>query len=213
MVSELVQESSMASSSSHHLPLTLPSVFPPIGFKLDCSNYVLWKSQVLPIVRPYDLEGFLLGTKTQPSESLDDYANPDFGHWHRLDQFLLGWLLLTVTESMLGHVLHCHTSYAVWKTLEQLFSTKSKARILNLRFLLQSTKKGSMSIEDYFLKMKSIAHDLMVAGHPISDDDLVLYILGSIGQEYESIVVNLCKTREKNSIFLNKGKTVISVGN
>ena len=72
-------------------------------------------------------------------------------------------------------------SYAIWKTLEQVFSTKSKAQILNLRFLLQPTKKVSMSVENYFLKMKSIAHDLMVAKHPISDDDLVLYILGGIG--------------------------------
>ena len=127
MVSELIQELSMASPSSHHLPLTFPSVLPPVGVKLDRSNYVLWKSQVLPIVQAYDLEGFLFGTKTHPSESLGDSANPDFVHWHRLDQFLLSWLLLTITESMLGHVLHCHTSYAVWKTLEQLFSNKSKA--------------------------------------------------------------------------------------
>ena len=178
MVSKLIQELSMASPSSHHLPLTLPSVLPPVSVKLDRSNYVLWKSQVLPIVQAYDLEGFLLGTKTQPSESLGNSANPDFVHWHRLDQFLLS-LLLTVTKSMIGNLFSI--SYAIWKTLEQLFSTKSKAQILNLRFLLQPTKKGSMSVENYFLKMKSVAHDLMVAEHPISDDDLVLYILGGIG--------------------------------
>ena len=73
MVSKLIQELSMASPS-------LPSVLPPIGVKLDRSNYVLWKSQVLPIVQAYDLEGFLLGTKTQPSESLSDSANPDSVH-------------------------------------------------------------------------------------------------------------------------------------
>ena len=58
-----------------------------------------------------------------------------------------------------------------------------------------------MSVEDYFLKMKSIAHDLMVAGHPISDDDLVLYILGGIGQEYESVIVNLTS---KDSVTLTE---------
>ena len=74
MVSEII----VASLSSHHLPLTLPSILPPVSVKLDRSNYVLWKSQVLPTVRAYDLEGFLLGTKSQPFETLSDSTNPDF---------------------------------------------------------------------------------------------------------------------------------------
>ena len=54
---------------------------------------------------------------------------------------------------MLGHVIQCTTASEIWKTLEQLFVTKSKARLLHL----QTTKKEVMSIEDYILKMKSIA--------------------------------------------------------
>ena len=48
-----------------------------------------------------------------------------------------------------------------------------------------------MTVEDYFLKMKSLAHGLMLAGQPISDNELILYILSCIGTEYESVVVNL----------------------
>ena len=92
---------------------------------------------------------------------------------------------------MLGHVIHCTTSFEVCKILEQLFFTKSKTRLLHIHFLLQTTKKGSMSIEDYVLKMKSFAHELMSAGHLIPDDELVLFILGGLGPEYESVVVNL----------------------
>lgn len=75
--------------------------------------------------------------------------------------------------------------------MEQLFSTKSKARILNCCFLLQSTKKGSSTVEAYFLKMKSLAHDLALARRPLSEVDLVLFVLGGLGSEYESVVVNL----------------------
>lgn len=39
--------------------------------------------------------------------------------------------------------------------------------------------------------MKTFAHELMIAGQPISDDELVLYILGGLGPEYESVVVSL----------------------
>ena len=80
---------------------------------------------------------------------------------------------------MLGHVVNCNSSFEIWTTLGQLFSSKSKARLLHLRFLLQTTKKGSLSIEDYFMKMKTIAQDLMSAGQSVSDD--VLYILGGLG--------------------------------
>ena len=33
---------------------------------------------MLPTVRAYDLEGFLLGKKSQPSETLSDSTKPDF---------------------------------------------------------------------------------------------------------------------------------------
>ena len=52
-------------------------------------------------------------------------------------------------------------------------------------------KKGSLSIEDYFLKMKTIAQDLISAGQSVSDDELVLYILGGLRSEFDSVVVNL----------------------
>ena len=75
--------------------------------------------------------------------------------------------------------------------LKQLFSTKSKVRALQLRLSLQTLKKGNSSIEDYVLKMKSLATSLIVAGQQISDDELILYILGGLGLEFEFVIVNL----------------------
>ena len=46
-------------------------------------------------------------------------------------------------------------------------------------------------MEEYILKMKGITHDLMAAGQHVSDDKLILYILGGLGSDFESIVVNL----------------------
>ena len=120
------------SATVPHLPIILPSVLPPVSLQLDRSNYAIWKSKVLPTVRAYELEGFLLGTKALPCSTLDDSVNPDFVHWNRLDQFVVSWLLSSISDSMIGHVLHCNMTSVIWKTLEQLFSTKSKARLLHL---------------------------------------------------------------------------------
>ena len=92
------------------------------------------------------------------------------------------------------------------KRLDLLFSTKSKARLLHVRFLLQATKKGIMSIEDYLLKMKSVAHELMSASQLIPNDELVLYILGGLGPEYESVTVNLTF---KDSLTLSEAQYML----
>ncbi|KAL5856992.1 hypothetical protein ACOSQ3_004450 [Xanthoceras sorbifolium] len=55
-----VQASSFPQHLNFHLPL-----------KLDENNYVLWKSQVLPAVRAFDLEEFILGERLCPSKFLD----------------------------------------------------------------------------------------------------------------------------------------------
>ena len=79
---------------------------------------------------------------------------------------------------MLGHVLHYKSASKVWIVLEQTFYAKSKARALQLRLSLQTMKKGNNSVEDYILKMKSLAMSLMAVGQQIIDDELILYILG-----------------------------------
>ena len=161
MVSEQI-ESSMASAPSSPSPqlsptayfsVTLPSALTPISIRLDRSNFTLRRSQILPTVRAYELEGFLIGTQSQPQFRS---VNSDYTHWCRLDQFLLCLILSSMTESMLGHVLYCHTPSEIWKTLEQFSSTRSKARILNLRYLLKSIKKGCSPFhtESMFLYMK-----------------------------------------------------------
>ena len=83
-----------------------------------------------------------------------------------------------MTESMLGHVIRCRNVSEIWNTLEHLFNINSKARTLQLRFLLQSTKKGAMSVEEYMLKMKNVAESLLAVGQTITDKELILYILG-----------------------------------
>ena len=124
------------STTVPHLSIILPSVLPIVSMRLDRSNYAIWKSQFLPTIRAYELEGFLLVTKALPCSTLDDYVNPDFVQCNCLDQLVESWLLSSTSESMIGHVLHCNRASAIWITLEQLFSTKSKARLLHLRFLL-----------------------------------------------------------------------------
>ncbi|PON91412.1 Zinc finger, CCHC-type, partial [Trema orientale] len=164
---------------------------------------------ILPAVRAHDLDGFLFGTRIRPDAFVPDPDRPNFSinnpaytNWIRLDQFLMSWLLSSISEAMIGHVVRCATSHEIWSTLERLFATKSKARSLQLRLLLQNIKKGSSSIDEYILKMRGLADSLLAAGQPISDEELILYILGGLGSDYEAVVVNL--TSRQDSISLQE---------
>ena len=133
----------------------------------------------------------LFGTKIKPKEfiihlfdSNTTLNNPDYFSWIRLDQFWMSWLLSSITEQMLGHVLNYRSSAEVWSLLEQIFFTRSKASILQLRLLLQTTKKGATSIEEFILKMKTNADALITTGQQISNEELILYIFGGLGPEF-----------------------------
>ena len=52
---------------------------------------------------------------------------------------------------------------------------------------MNSTRKENLKINDYFIKMKSIADNMAAAGSALNNDDLILHILSSLGPEYNSI--------------------------
>ncbi|KAL5743425.1 hypothetical protein ACOSQ2_026541 [Xanthoceras sorbifolium] len=110
------------------------------------------------------------------------------------------WLLSTLSPPIFGQVSHCITAYELWNCITQIFSQNSLARVLNLRAQLQNLKKGSMSVTDYIVKIKGIADMLMAAGQVLTERDIVTYILGGIGQEYDPVVASLTGKKEEVSV-------------
>ena len=129
---------------------------------------------MLPVVRAFDLEDFVINPNKCPSQfkqiphgnsnEVEQILNEDYVAWKKTDQLLVCWLFSTLSEAAFGQVTHCSTSYEIWTTLENLFAQQSKARALQLRHELQNTKKGSLSISEFILKMKTISENLATAG-------------------------------------------------
>ncbi|KAH6785742.1 hypothetical protein C2S51_038197 [Perilla frutescens var. frutescens] len=92
---------------------------------------------------------------------------------------------------MIGHVTHCVTSRDLWHMLQSLFQSQSKARVIQLKLQLQTTKKGDLTIDEYFLKMRSYADNLAAVGKLVNDEDLIMHILGGFGPNFDAVVVNL----------------------
>ncbi|KAJ3698372.1 hypothetical protein LUZ61_002077 [Rhynchospora tenuis] len=160
---------------------------------LNHENYLLWKSQILPVLRGYDLLGFVDGTRSAPSQTIAGannilVSNPEFLQWQQQDQLILAWLLSSISPSILALVLNCETSAQVWQTLEQINTSQSLAKVLELKLTLQTAKKGSASCAQYLQYMQSIADRLRSVGDPISEHDLVAYTLQGLGSDFETFV-------------------------
>ncbi|KAH9801347.1 retrovirus-related pol polyprotein from transposon RE1 [Citrus sinensis] len=176
----------MASSSSNQTTAVSYTFLTPI--KLDRSNYMIWKMQVLASIQGNGLEGYIDGSITAPYSD-QRIPNSEFVIWKRTDQQLLGWLLSSMTESVLGIVLGCKTSFEVWRALEKLSGSQNKTRALQLKNQMMMTKKNDLSVYDYFHKMKSIADIMAAAGAPMSDYDFMISVLGGIGSEFNPVAV------------------------
>uniref|UniRef100_A0A803QN75 Retrotransposon Copia-like N-terminal domain-containing protein n=1 Tax=Cannabis sativa TaxID=3483 RepID=A0A803QN75_CANSA len=171
-----------------------------LTIKLDRTNYLAWKSQVVPTVIGHDLDEILFNNIHPPPTLITRETNPNFKQWKKRDQLLLSWLRSSMSEGILGSVAAHSTSFEVWKSLEQKFSGQSKARLLQLKSQLTNIQKGNMSISDYVDKIKSICDNLAIVGCIVNDQDIELQLLNGLGPEYDSVVSGITSTNESKSL-------------
>jgi hypothetical protein len=68
-----------------------------------------------------------------------------------------------------------------------MFGAQSRANVRYVRRQLQTLWTENLSAADYMQKMKSLADVMAAAGVPISDDELVDYVLTGLGKEFNPI--------------------------
>lgn len=177
-----------------------PSQFSyPLPHKLTDSNFLLWRSQIVPIIKGHGLFGFFDGSKSPPeamitsttTNGITTSPNPEFETWERQDQLLMAWIFSSLTPSVLAQVLRCETTASLWQTLHNIYASKSQARILELKTRLQTIKKGGSSCSDYLTQVQSIADELRMIGQDIPDSDLVMCVFSGLGPDYNSLVTSL----------------------
>jgi uncharacterized membrane protein YgcG len=176
-----------------------------ITVKLDQDNFLLWRAQALPALYSLDLFGFVDGSNAAPPKkvpasegSSESVANPEYAAWFKTDQQVLSALLASLNPSVLGHVMLLDSSASVWSVLTRMFSSRSKAKIVQLRTALVKPKKMEMSLSDYYNHVKKIADTTATVGNPLSDSKVISYILAGISEDHENFTTSL-------SVIASKG--------
>ena len=102
---------------------------------------------------------------------------------------ILSWIYSSLTPEIMGQIIGYQTSNAVWTTLEKFFSASSKTRIMHVRVAFQTIGKGSLSIMEYILKLKTLTNNLAAIREPLAERDQILQHLGGLGADYDPIIV------------------------
>lgn len=131
-----------------------------ISIKLNTTNYLLWRSQVVPLVRSLGIEHHLLNDNPPNSKIVDkegtNTINPQYLTWLTNDGLLTSWLLGIISEKVLAMIEGLETTRQVWKSLEETLLSITKENEIHIKESLHNLKKGNMSLEDYIKKNLNI---------------------------------------------------------
>jgi hypothetical protein len=126
---------------------TAANLSQPISEKLNRNIFLLWKVQVVPIVRGARLFGYLDGTVSEPATT-----DASHGAWAAQDQQVLVFINASLLREVLGHVATCTTSVGVWKELNSMFASQLRVCVIQLQTRLATTRKGDQSPAVYYNK-------------------------------------------------------------
>ena len=184
-------------ASSNSAAFIPPNFSNLISIKLTSSNYLLWVSQITPVLSCHDLIGFVDGSESCPSKyQLDEHQkettilNPAFVTWNKKDQCVLSLINATLSESVLGTVYGLKTARQAWTALAARMASHSRSRVTHLKRQLQNLKQGSKSCLEYIQGAKHMADQLSAVGKPVDDEDLISYIVSGLNSSFTPFVTS-----------------------
>ncbi|KAH9684575.1 hypothetical protein KPL70_013597 [Citrus sinensis] len=147
--------------------------------KLDRSNYTIWKQQVLSSIRGNGLEGYIDGSRICPGQFLPPEIRSKGS-----------------SSSIKGQenpnlVVSSKTSFELWKNLEKQFGYESMAKKVHLKMLLSNLQKGSLTMSEYFTKLRTVIDGLALASSPVNELDLITHLITGLDQSYYPVVVHI----------------------
>ncbi|MFQ6651795.1 hypothetical protein Gotur_023982, partial [Gossypium turneri] len=164
-----------------------------ISVLLDDNTYLLWRQQVLLAVKAHKLQRFLDSQETPPPPLLVDdnggsYENPDFTLFQQQDSALASWLLSSISQTVLPHLIGMDTSAKIWNAVVALFGSKTTSKLMAYRRALHSQRKGELSMKEFLMKVKGCCDNLASCGEIIGEHEHITAILNGLPPDYESVI-------------------------
>ncbi|XP_071740966.1 uncharacterized protein [Rutidosis leptorrhynchoides] len=112
---------------------TVTSVTHLIPIKLDLAklNYTHWSTLFITHCAAFNVHTFLAESTT---------SDPPTEEWKKADALVMGWIILTISESLLERLLNTQpkTACEAWDFLKKLFQDNKRSKTVELIAELQS---------------------------------------------------------------------------
>nr|GEV77572.1 ribonuclease H-like domain-containing protein [Tanacetum cinerariifolium] len=122
------------------------------------------------------------GTSTDPS--------PPFTPKElKVDKIILSWIFTTLSDALQKRLVIARpkTAKEAWSFLSDLVKDHKKSRTSALKTELRTIKLGDLGMEAYFQKFESLMITLASLNSPVSDDDVVYYVIDGLLEMYNQV--------------------------
>ena len=153
--------------------------------KLDGSNWNTWKFQMKHLLMAKGIWGLVDG-----SEVLAHDATPAAQALYRSRlQKAFSTVVLAIDRAQLYLITSCEEPKQAWDALKKHFERETLANKLFLKKqYFRSEMKEGTSVEQHLKHMKDITDKLAAIGAPISEEDQVVTLLGSLPRSFATLV-------------------------
>ncbi|CAL1382157.1 unnamed protein product [Linum trigynum] len=201
----------LATSSTDQLvPQSIVSV------KFNGKNYNLWSRSVCIALKTRKRLGYVDGSKPQLANT-----DPTFEEWDANNTQVLGWLFNSLDDKMVDSVPSTENAHQIWEDLKMRYGQADAVRLVDLQTLIYSCQQGSLSVNEYFTKLKTHWEEYIqyrtVVSVPCSladcpstaalkimrdflNDDYVMRFIKGLNENYEGVRTNLLMMKPMPSI-------------
>ncbi|GKV03485.1 hypothetical protein SLEP1_g15775 [Rubroshorea leprosula] len=158
-----------------------------VSVKLSSTNFLLWKSQVYPLIRSAQLLYHL--EEAAPVQTIikdgNEMGNPEYDVWLSNDGLLTSWILGTMNEESLSLVVGYDSALQIWRCLEEHYLASSKESELHLKGQLATKRGDGESLNDFIRKFKRTCDNLAAICKPVANLDKVFQLSRVVGTRYQ----------------------------
>ncbi|XP_006579271.1 uncharacterized protein [Glycine max] len=118
---------------------------------LDSSNYHSWSRSMMTALSAKNKVEFINGKAPEPLKS-----DRTHGAWSRCNNMVVSWLVHSVSIPIRQSVLWMDKAEEIWNDLKSRYAQGDLLRVSELQQEASSIKQGSLSVMEYFTKLRVI---------------------------------------------------------
>lgn len=129
---------------------------PPIGIKLDGTNYALWSQVVEMYIADEDKLGYINGDLPQTPS-----IYPTFHKWRTDNSIVKGWLINSMDPSLIGNFIRFPSAKIMWDTIATTYFDGSDAsQVYDLRRRVTHLKQAGDSLEKCYNNLQGLWREI-----------------------------------------------------